>query len=87
MATIYLSQFGDSPQAVGEYDATTGTAINASLITGLSGPWDFAIPASTAPVPEPSTLSMMAVAGVALLGVMRRRKCRTSEPTFFRIGK
>jgi hypothetical protein len=38
---LYVSQ--GSPGIVGEYDATTGDAINANFITGLSGPGDLAL--------------------------------------------
>jgi hypothetical protein len=60
---------------VGEYNATTGAAINANLITGLTNPYGLAV----APVPEPSAWSMIAaVGGVALLGIMLRKKHRTA---------
>jgi hypothetical protein len=55
---------------VGEYNATTGAAINANLITGLNNPTGLAV----ASVPEPSTLAMIAVGSVALMGMMLRRK-------------
>jgi DNA-binding beta-propeller fold protein YncE len=55
---------------VGEYDATTGAVINANFITGLIDPVDLV----AAPVPEPSTWSMITVGGVALLGMMLRKK-------------
>jgi hypothetical protein len=55
---------------VGEYDATTGAVINANFITGLTDPVDLV----AAPVPEPSTWSMITVGGVALLGMMLRKK-------------
>jgi len=54
------------------YDATTGAIINANLITGLSAPEGIAI----APVPEPSTWSMIGVGGVALLAMMLRKRHR-----------
>jgi PEP-CTERM motif len=47
--------------------------INANFITGLYGPDGLAIGS----VPEPSTWSMIAVGGVALLGIMLRKKHRT----------
>jgi hypothetical protein len=59
---------------VGKYNAATGAAINPSFITGLSDPAGLAV----APVPEPSTWSMIAVGGVALLGIMRRKKHRSA---------
>jgi hypothetical protein len=55
---------------VGEYNATTGAPINASFITGLNGPAALVV----VPVPEPSAWSMIAVGGVALLGMMLRKK-------------
>jgi len=58
---------------VGEYNATTGAAINASFIKGLSNPSELAV------VPEPSALSMIAVGGVALLGVLLRRRHRVGR--------
>jgi uncharacterized membrane protein len=74
-AQLYVSQLlGNS--SVGEYDATTGAAINANFITGLNEPVGLAV----ASVPEPSTWSMIAVGGVALLGMMLRKNntlCRT----------
>jgi hypothetical protein len=60
----------EGANAVGEYDATTGAAINPNFITGLNYPIGLAV----APVPEPSTWSMIAVAGVVLLGIMCRKK-------------
>ena len=57
---------------VGEYDATTGAAINPDFITGLNQPYALAVAA----VPEPSTWSMIPVGGVALPGMMIRKKHR-----------
>ena len=57
---------------VGEYDATTGAAINANFITGLNQPTGLLV----ASVQEPSTWSMIAVGGVALLAMMHGRKHR-----------
>ena len=57
---------------VGEYDATTGAAINPDFITGLNQPYALAVAA----VPEPSTWSMIPVGGVALPGMMIRKKYR-----------
>jgi hypothetical protein len=45
---LYVSQVNAG--IVGEYDATTGAAINASFITGLISPSGLAV----ASVPEPS---------------------------------
>jgi hypothetical protein len=54
------------PSPVGEY-TTSGTVINASLITGLYSPCGVAIEQT----PEPVTLSLLALGGLALL---KRRK-------------
>lgn len=70
--TLYVANSGNN--TVGKYDATTGAAINASFITGVGGPFGLAV----ASVPEPSPWSMIAVGGVALLGMMLRRKRRTA---------
>jgi hypothetical protein len=63
---------------VGEYNATTGAAINANFITGLSDPTGLAAP----PIPEPSAWSMIAMGGLALLGIMFRRRHRTAYRSF-----
>jgi hypothetical protein len=52
----------ETGNTVGEYNATTGAAINASFITGLSGSRGLAF----APVPERSASSMIAIGGVLL---------------------
>jgi hypothetical protein len=57
---------------VGVYNFNTGAAINASFIGGLS------YPAGLAVVPEPSAWSMIAVGGVALLGIICRKKRRSA---------
>ena len=57
---------------VGEYNATTGAVINASFLAALDYPQGLAV----ASVPEPSPWSMIAVGGVALLGLMLRRRHR-----------
>ena len=59
---------------VGEYDATTEDAINPNFVTGLDQPTGLAV----ASVPEPSPWSMIAVGGVALLGIMLRKRRRTA---------
>jgi hypothetical protein len=65
--TLFVANFGSG--TVGEYNAATGAAINANFITGLNGPIGLAV----ASVPEPSTWSMIAIGGVALLGIMHRK--------------
>ena len=67
---LFVTLFGNN--TVGEYNATTGAAINASFITGLNQPFALAVSASS--VPEPSTWLMIAVGGVALLGIMLWKK-------------
>jgi len=62
---------------VGEYNATTGAAINANLITGLAEATFNGI--AVASVPEPSTWSMIAMGGVALLGSIHRKKHRIAH--------
>ena len=82
-AQLYVSQ--NTANTVGKYDATTGTAINASFITGrglslalaVSGNNLFVATNATT-VPEPSTWSMIAMGGVALLRIMDRKKHRTA---------
>ena len=63
---------------VGEYNATTGAAINANLIAGLSNLVGLALSGNNLfvanTVPEPSTWAVIAVGGVALLGIMHRKK-------------
>ena len=65
--------FGGS--TVSEYDATTGNVINANFITGLG---DSIVGLDVASVPEPSTWAMIAVGGVALVGIMLRKKNRSA---------
>ena len=60
-----------SGTTVGEYDITRQT-FNANFITGLTEPVGLAV------VPEPSTWAMLAMGGVALLGIMHRKKHRTA---------
>jgi hypothetical protein len=61
---------------VSEYNATTGAVNNAAFISGLSTSSINGI--AVASVPEPSTWSMIAVGGVALLGMMHRKKHRAA---------
>ena len=69
---LYVANFGTKFGAgsVGAYDAEEGGAFNANFITGLNQPVGLAV----ASVPEPSTWSMIAVGGMALLGMMLRKK-------------
>jgi PEP-CTERM motif-containing protein len=69
---LFVANFASG--TVGEYNATTGAAINANFITGLSEPAGLLV----ASVPEPSTWSMIAIGGVALLAMLHRRKRRTA---------
>jgi hypothetical protein len=64
-----------SNATVNEYNATTGALITANFIPPLATVTD-ANGIAVAPIPEPSTWSMMAVGGVALLGMMHRKKHR-----------
>jgi hypothetical protein len=54
---------------VGEYDATTGATINATFVNGqgLNGPGFLVF---AAPVPEPSSMLLVAAAAVAGVGVV-----------------
>jgi hypothetical protein len=72
--TLFVANYFDG--TVGEYNATTGAAINANFITRLVSPSGLAVrPAS---VPEPSTRAMIAIGGVALLGIIHRKKDRAA---------
>jgi len=68
---LFVADAGNS--RVGEYDVTTGGPINATFIGGFSAPVGLAV---VSVVPEPSPWSMIAVGGVALLGIMHRKKHR-----------
>ncbi|MEO6848356.1 MAG: PEP-CTERM sorting domain-containing protein [Chthoniobacterales bacterium] len=60
---------------VGKYDAATGAPINASFITGVSGLT--AITVSTPiPVPEPSSVALLCIGGLAFLAWRNRRTFR-----------
>src|SRR5262249_21190076 len=63
--------FVDNGSAIGEYDATTGAAINANLITGLSNANAIAF---VSVVPEPATLVLAALGLLGLVFIARRRK-------------
>jgi hypothetical protein len=54
---------------IGEYDAITGATIDASLVSGLNGPFGIDV------VPEPSTWAAgFLTAGAILCSIWRRRK-------------
>ena len=55
--------------------ATTGAVINPNFITGVDVGHNGLL---VAPVPEHSTFLMIAIGGVALLGMMHRKKHRTA---------
>ena len=61
---------GASSGTIGEYNAVTGAAVNASLITGLNYPTEIVVAA----VPEPATWA--AGVGVVLLLAFHCRKNR-----------
>ena len=67
---LYVAEVNSN--TVGEYDATTGTTINGSFITGLSEP----VALTVAPLPEPTTLVLAAIGALALLGRNTRRQGR-----------
>ena len=73
--TLYVSQ-DEGPTLgtsfISTYNATTGALINANFITGLNGAGFIAV----ASVPEPSPWSMVAVGGVALVGIILRKRHR-----------
>jgi hypothetical protein len=64
-----------SADTIGEY-TNSGATVNASLVSGLNGPFGIAV---SAPVPEPSTYAMM-LAGLGLIGfIAYRRKSNSSN--------
>jgi hypothetical protein len=65
---LFVSDLANN--TVGEYDATTGAIINAGFITGINSPGDMVF---VAPVPEPSSLLLVAGAATAAVGIWRRR--------------
>jgi hypothetical protein len=65
---LFVSSPGGN--AIGEYDATTGATINPAFISGLNGPTGLLF---VTPVPEPSSLLLVAGAVAAAIGIGRRR--------------
>jgi hypothetical protein len=69
---LFIANAGNG--TIGEYD-TSGNPINAALISGLSGPNGLVV----APVPEPSSMMLLALAngGIGFCVWMRRRRKAT----------
>lgn len=63
---IFETNFDDG--TIGEYNATTGATINASLVSGLNGPQFIDVEA----VPEPTTVALL-TAGTLLCSIWRRQ--------------
>ncbi len=61
--------FVTNGNSIGEY-TTSGAVVNADLVSGLQGPWAIAV----VPTPEPSTLVLLGIAAVSLLGFGWRRR-------------
>jgi hypothetical protein len=66
---VFITDYRNS--TVGEYDATTGAAINTAFIGYIGDPGSIVY---VAPVPEPSSLLMLAGAAAIGVGMWRRRK-------------
>ena len=64
---IYVANFNGG--TIGEY-TTSGSVVNASLVTGLRTPNGIAV----TPTPEPSTLALLGAGGLALLVYAWRRR-------------
>jgi hypothetical protein len=62
---------------IGEYNASNGTAINASLVSGLAGPSMIAF--APAAVPEPASITMLVI-GIADLAGYRGWRRRQPLP-------
>jgi PEP-CTERM motif len=65
--------------AVDTLNPVTGVATTGSNLTGASSGSFFALAPNPVPVPEPSTWSLIGVGGVALLGMMLRKKHRIAK--------
>ncbi len=74
---------GNAPGGtIGEY-TTSGTPVNASLITNLNGPSDIAVL-----TPEPATWRMLVIGAVALVAAAVRKRFRhASEGQLTVVGR
>jgi len=68
---IYVANYGSG--TIGEY-TTAGATVNASLVSGLNEPEYLDVET----VPEPSTLALAGLGGLALLRLRRQRHFRFS---------
>ena len=59
--------------AIGEY-TTSGATVNASLISGLNSPVFLAIVSTASPVPEPRSLTLLALGLLVGLGFCWRKR-------------
>jgi hypothetical protein len=78
-----LRLFVNNGSAIGEYDATTGAAINANFITGLSNVSDIAFVNS---MPEPSSLVLIGIAAASIgvvIGCGSGRSCVSERRCFW----
>jgi hypothetical protein len=75
--SLYGGQETPAPLAVDTLNPVTGVATTGPALSGTSSAF-FALAPNPLPVPEPSTWSMIGVGGVALLGIILRKKRRTA---------